>query len=900
MADSSFISRVATRLAKAINPNVEIHKAGGRGGLAFRDIPLPFNSYVQMVGCYLPDTEIFTDKGWKRADSIDGTELIYSMNTETGEAEFYPIKEKYEYDYEGFMYAIGGENGLLLSPEHKMFGYAMNTKKVFEFPIKDIFKQKEGYFVKKAKWSGGKVPSDFVYNKYRGNRWGKISVKETRTIKAKDWFEFLGWFISEGHLVKGNDYQIRITQHKEEGRKKIEDVLMRCGFPIIHSGKQYVIKSKDIYSWLEKNCYDGEGFKSENKVIPREILESAVEYSSVFLQSYLEGDGHLGEGNTYVASTNSMGLVRGLDELGTKLGYDVYIGLHNYERTFDHTDGTSLTAIFTQYYVTFKHVRIGTNIKTVADSISLVYYKGKIYDVNVLPNHTILLKRGKVRLWTKNSSEKTPLYRWSYSWVMDLYYGSDVLRTIINSITDEAFKMGVEIQPRFVSKCTNPDCGYEMYEDRKYCPICGYPTRPPDFTQKMRAEAFLKRKNRFNADLIEVAKGTDMDLNIFDNGFILLTMKYLYDNIGNIVGAEIDDIVRLSPDKVKLVISNFGMGRGDNGSYIYVCPEHREKVVVRDRKGKYYCDIDHKELLECWFAANPQGSAGSGASGQNIYFGKNELIHLKRWSSQEGYGVSPIYTVWRKVLTLIKMDDYTLEAYSLQRTPRSFLIIRGKMDDVRRGFEYVMQKARENPNMIYPFVVEGTDVGTRRIAETVNLDLKPDEMQMLQMVELFRTHVGLVYGVQPMFSTGHTSGAGGLGNEGLEVTVTNRTVRETQRVWNKFFDWLTQKLNVTDFAIRLIPNEMEDEMRKIEMENARIEEAQKMQELGFAVDMEIDSQGMMKFRYRKIVEPNLQGGGGGEAGMPSPEAPPEEGASPEDILSEGEHLNRGNEEEEEE
>jgi len=487
-------------------------------------------------------------------------------------------------------------------------------------------------------------------------------------------------------------------------------------------------------------------------------------------------------------------------------------------------------------------------------------------------------------------NEKTPLYRWSYSWVMDLYYGSDVLRAIISGISDEAFKNGFDIQPRFVSKCTK--CGYEMYEDKKICPICGGDTRTPDFSQRIRAQAFVKKKNRFNSDLFQVIKGTDVDLNIFDNGFLLLTMKYLYDINGNIVGAEIDDLVRLSPDKVKMNISNYGMGRGDNGTYLYVCPEHRQKIAIKPTKSVYYCDIDHKEMLEAWFAANPQGSAGSGASGQNLYFGKGELIHLKRWSSQEGYGVSPVYTVWRKVLSLIKMDDFTLEAYSLQRTPKSFLIIRGKMDDVRRGFEYVMQKARENPNMVYPFVVEGTDVGTKRVAEVVNMDLKPDEMQMLEMVELFRTHIGLVYGVQPMFSTGHTTGAGGLGNEGLEVTVTNRTVRETQRVWNAFFDWLTEKLNVSDFQIRLVPNEQEDEMRKLEMESARIDEAEKMQGLGFTVDMEVDTQGMIKFRYKKspyadeLANPNA--GGKGE-GLPMGENEP----LPEDILAEGEKQMQG-------
>ncbi len=477
------------------------------------------------------------------------------------------------------------------------------------------------------------------------------------------------------------------------------------------------------------------------------------------------------------------------------------------------------------------------------------------------------------------SSEKTPLYRWSYSWVMDLFYGSDILRTIVKAINDEVFKNGIIVTERFVSKCTNPNCGYEMFEDIKTCPICGSLTRPPDQSQRMRVEQFIKRHNRFDESFINTLKITDLDIDIFDNGFILLTKRYYYDNEGNIEGAAIEDMVRLSPDKVKLVISNYGMGRGDTGTFTYVCPEHREKIVIESQEGNYFCDVDHKELIRCWYAANPSGSAGSGATGQNIYFGKDELYHLKRWTSTEGYGVSNVYTVWRKVLALTKMDDYVLEAYSLERSPRSFFVMRGKLDNIRQAWEWLMQKARENPNMVYPLVVEGEDTGARKIVETVDLNLKPDEMQMLDMVELFRSHIGLVYGVQPIISNSGTGGGGGLNNEGLQVTVTNRTIQESQRVWNDFLDWIASLLNAEDFVIKLKPNELEDEMRKLEMEQTRIDEASSMAKLGFDVDMEIDKDGMMKFRFKKItssVGEEAMMDGGGE--MPQQgEVPPNEG-----------------------
>jgi len=76
------------------------------------------------------------------------------------------------------------------------------------------------------------------------------------------------------------------------------------------------------------------------------------------------------------------------------------------------------------------------------------------------------------------------------------------------------------------------------------------------------------------------------------------------------------------------------------------------------------------------------------------------------------------------------------------------------------------------------------------------------------------------------------------------------------------------------------------------MESARIDEAEKMQGLGFTVDMEVDTQGMIKFRYKKspyadeLANPNA--GGKGE-GLPMGEDEP----LPEDILAEGERQMQG-------
>ncbi len=850
-ADSKppFITRVFSKLNSAFNLSGSgIEKGSRRGGLSFRNVPLPFNSYVQMVGCITEGSEIFTKEGWKPVEEVEDDDELYSIDPSTREGKFYPIKEKFVYDYDGVLL----KNGVGLTNEHKMLVYY--GEKFKSVQLKNL---KSGrMLVTAGNYNGGIVPEDFVYNVYQGNRWGKVSIRKTKKIEAKDWFEFLGWFVSEGHLgSRDGEWQVRLTQYKEEGRRKIETMLKRMGISIIHSGKQYVIKSKDIYLWLENNCYVEKPYNSHTKKIPEIVKTSSKEYMNIFLNSYIDGDGYREKSGSIVFSTASEKLAEDLEEMGILSGYSISRSISEGEKSFVRSSGESYVLVYKQFVGRFK-VRNYIDVRSWLKKSEYEYYRGKVYDFNIEPYHTLFV-RGRnsigdfIYLVTYNSNEKTPLYRWGYSWVMDLFYGSDILRTVIKNLNDEIFKNGISVEEKFVKKCINPRCGYEVFEDIDKCPLCFSQMRSPDLSQKLRAEAFIKKKNRFDENTINTMKSSDLDVNIFDNAFLLLTRRYTYDESGRIIGAEIDDLVRLSPDKVKLVLSNYGMGRGDTGSYLYVCPEHREKINIKPDKKEYFCDIDGKELIECWFAANPSGSAGSGASGQNLYFGRGEIYHVKRWSSQEGYGVSMVYTIWRKVLTLIKMDDYTLEAYSLQRTPRSFLVIRGKLENIRQAFMWLSNKARENPNMIYPLVVEGTDAGARRIVEQVNMDLKPDEMQMLDMVELFRTHIGLMYGVQPIMSGGNGS-SGGLNNEGLQVTVTNRTINESQRVWNGFLEWLASKLNITDFILKLKPNELEDDMRKLEMESTRIEQAINMSKIGFDVDMEIDKDGMMKFRYHKI------------------------------------------------
>jgi hypothetical protein len=256
---------------------------------------------------------------------------------------------------------------------------------------------------------------------------------------------------------------------------------------------------------------------------------------------------------------------------------------------------------------------------------------------------------------------------------------------------------------------------------------------------------------------------------------------------------------------------------------------------------------------------------------ERLYYGPRELFHIKLYSNAQGLGVSPLKACWMKVNTLLRMDQFMLQAYSLQRSPSALLILRGRREDVQRSWTWMMQKSRENPNMIWPLVIEGAEGDKSRIIEYQQFDLKPIEWQWSEMRKEFRDVVGAVYGVQPIFSSGASSSQGGLANEGLQLAVTTLAVKQAQQKWNEFLQFLSRQLGGEDYWFKLNPNEQEDEIRDLEVEQKRVAIAQAMKEMGgWEIELHRDAKGRVEFTY---VEAPVQEPGEGllPEGVPTPE-----------------------------
>lgn len=480
----------------------------------------------------------------------------------------------------------------------------------------------------------------------------------------------------------------------------------------------------------------------------------------------------------------------------------------------------------------------------------------KPYSVDPIPLETYVAMAG--------NAEKTPVTEFSWKFLRDMVRTSDLLGLIVRTKTNETFRSGVSIEERFKSKCQS--CGREFGEEKLICPYDGGQMIQPDYEQWKVLSQFMKVMNRFDESVMTCMREIDTDVHIGDNGWVFLDRDYWFGDDGQITNEQVTSIIRFDPNMVRLIMSRYGMGTTETGAFTYFCVEHRTSFIeFPDRSDSHRCKCG-KVMIPVWYCALTRA--------ERFYYGPREMYHVKLYSNAQGYGVPPLISCWMKVNALLRMDKFILEAYSLQRAPQELLILRGKRDSIHRAWEWLMQKARENPNMVYPLVLEGDDGSKTRVVEHETFSLKPIEWQWSEMRDEYRRVVGAVFGVQPMFTGGEGGTGGGLANEGLQIAVTTLAVKQEQHIWNMFLEFLSDQLGVTDYKYKLNPNEQEDEIRDLDVELKRLQIAQTMVTLGYAIELHEDAKGRKDFKFKE-KPPALPGEeqGGGDELIPQEDVP---------------------------
>jgi nucleoside-diphosphate-sugar epimerase len=339
--------------------------------------------------CFDKETEVLTDNGWKFFENLKEDDEICSLS-DKGEIIYQKFVAFQKYKYMGDMYKVNAQGvDQLITPDHKSFVSTKTTKQGktiwndFKLHKTSDLKWDSARmrFTSYGEWNDGDSEPLYIFPEVKKTD-GRRLYKE-KSVSMEDWFEFIGWYISEGSMFKtSSNYTVCITQDNKvnpKNRDKIKKLLKRMDFHFSENKDetQILISNKQLYNALEKEEI---GIGSHNKNIPQWMLHYESKFLNILYNSLMLGDGD-SDGGRY--STVSKKLSDNFIELGFKLGKDISCSI----------DGSGC------FRISISDRKFN---ETRRYSRSIEQYNDFVYDVTLPEHHVLLIKRNGKISWSGN------------------------------------------------------------------------------------------------------------------------------------------------------------------------------------------------------------------------------------------------------------------------------------------------------------------------------------------------------------------------------------------------------------------------------------------------------------------------------------------------------------------
>ena len=448
-----------------------------------------------------------------------------------------------------------------------------------------------------------------------------------------------------------------------------------------------------------------------------------------------------------------------------------------------------------------------------------------------------------------DTGAKLPIFPFPLIMIYELADNIDAIRIPIETLNREMFKNGFEIVERFKYKCENcaktfqyaPNIHDESEDkiDMKkvQCDSCGSydMRRPVPEHRKILEDIMSKPVNGNMQNMEDLSRQLERDLEIADNAYMLLLKNYFIDDISGEIDplkTEIKELLRIDPPQVAMIADSDGrIGYDDKRQKIWVCPrfEHRDKRQYTDR-----CDVCNAHCLKAIIEVNSVYSIGI-PHPKRVIYGEGEVIwKAGKYNPSLIYGLSPIFAIWSKAMSLSHMDEYVRKYFDKMRPPRGLLVVASRnYETFRKSWDALEQKATEDPYMIHPLMVE-SDKGGKNMANWIDFTGSLQELQFIEVRKELRQIIGAVYGVLPLY---YGEMVGGWSQEGLQVTITNRAVKWGQDIlYKSFFKKFAEVMGVDDWDLKLVAGEENDKLSELQREGVEIDNMAKLQQMGFKIE----------------------------------------------------------------
>ena len=336
--------------------------------------------------CHDEETEVLTKSGWKKVNDftkittnnynvngqyVNGIALnddgsiggvieidedleVACFNSETESIEYHKPEEFHMSQYNGEMIHFSGDKvDVKVTPNHKMWARTPKTNNWQKIKAQEIFSKKNWHFRSHAKWSGKKLEKVNVCGYY---------------VPADIYLKVLGYVLSEGCVYSSSKpgrydnvlilSQLTSGEYYHDMQKAMNDfscfINKTCTEDIRVKGAGYSqglpkeiwsgrIHGKDLVRYLLDEIGNGESAKSEDKRIPRWIMELCPEQLQVLLDALVAGDGSINRNSNsserMVYNTISKQLADDVYEIAFKCGFVPNLGVYKTTKS----DGREVT-----------------------------------------------------------------------------------------------------------------------------------------------------------------------------------------------------------------------------------------------------------------------------------------------------------------------------------------------------------------------------------------------------------------------------------------------------------------------------------------------------------------------------------------------------------------------------
>lgn len=264
--------------------------------------------------CATEDTEVLTEKGWVPWPSYNWSDLLGTVNVDSGMLEFQPCLQKHVYHHKGeIVYSTNRCVDFGVTPDHRMLVRKWDESKR---TLSDKFTFQRagdlGWYFGLPHAPKGYIGTDLV----------EVAVEGDRSYDGDDFIAMLSLIISDGYAGAAEKTRnwVSFCCFNAQRYEAVAALAARLGFREAPSRKGVWTRydAGALAAWVRSNCYVSEPYRSGQKCVPAIVKVASGRQIKSFFDWYGDKTHTKTEGREFFSVSKR--LIDDLQELMLRVG----------------------------------------------------------------------------------------------------------------------------------------------------------------------------------------------------------------------------------------------------------------------------------------------------------------------------------------------------------------------------------------------------------------------------------------------------------------------------------------------------------------------------------------------------------------------------------------------------